>query len=548
MAGRQVPQVGTVRVQSARERRHSDGTGALARRRAGAARGGRPESRTVAVIDCGASSVRAFIAEIAGAEQRVLEDIVHPVDLTAAFSSGRLDRASMDAVARAVAAITVAAKGYGVSTVRAVATSALREAENTDVLVERLRLEQGVELDVIDGPEAARLHFEALRLFAPRAGLGLAGSTLMIDVGGGSTSVSLVRDGKLVHTVDEHFGTIRLWEQFQSLRDAADFAVTVDRFAQGAAHMMLGRLPQGRVDRLVVTGGEVRRLVQLLDPGSEALLEEIDPARLGEWLGRMASLPPARRAEVCGMDAVSAGRLLPAASLLRHLCAESAARRVLVPPFALRDGLLADLLPGAHGSHHLDADHLLAEARQLVARYGGHLPYAENTAALAVQIFDQTTALHRLGARERLLLEFSALVHDIGSYINVRNRHKHTMYLIQSVDIAGLTRCEKDMVANIARYHRKSAPEAHHEDFTRLPRRERVVVGHLAAILRIAYALDVERRQLVRKVRATVADGRLLLRLDRRQVALEAWSVAGKARMFEDAFGLRVAVLPREGE
>ncbi|MCK6490673.1 MAG: HD domain-containing protein [Planctomycetes bacterium] len=538
--------VETVRVQRPQERLRG-GTGALVRRRVATAADG-TAARTVAVIDCGASSVRAFIAEIAGAEQRVLEDIVHPVDLTVAFSSGRLDRAGMDAVARAVGAIMTAARGYGVSTARAVGTSALREAENTDVLVERLRVEHGIELEVIDGPEAARLHFEALRLFAPRAGLGLAGSTLMIDIGGGSTAVSLARDGKLVHTVDEHFGTIRMWEQFQSLRDAADFAVTVDRFSLGAAHMLLGRLPQRQVDRLVVTGGEVRRLVQLLDPESDGLIEEIDTARLAAWIKRMAGLPTARRAEACGMDAVSAGRLLPAASLVRHLCAESGAKRVLVPPFTLRDGLLADLLPGAHGPHHLDADHLLAEARQLVARYGGHLPYAENTASLAVQIFDQTTALHRLGARERLLLEFSALVHDIGSYINVRNRHKHTMYLIQAVDIAGLTRNEKDMVANIARYHRKSPPEPHHEDFTRLPRRERVVASHLAAILRLAYALDVERQQRVRKVRVTVDDGRLLLRLDRRQVALEGWSVAGKARMFEDAFGLQVVVLPREGE
>ena len=219
---------------------------------------------------------------------------------------------------------------------------------------------------------------------------------------------------------------------------------------------------------------------------------------------------------------------------------------MLVPQFTLRDGLLAELLPGAHGPHYLDASHLLAEARQLVERFGGNLAYAENTASLAVQIFDQTRQLHHLGERERMLLEFSALVHDLGSYINVRNRHKHTMYLIQSVDIAGLTRIEKEMVANIARYHRKSPPEPHHDDFTRLPRRERVVVSYLAALLRLGYGLDVERCQRIRKVRVSVDGGRLLLHVDRRQIALESWSVAGKAAMFNDVFGLIPVVVPRE--
>lgn len=522
-------------------RRGPDGGRTRLHRRTGA-------GRTVVVADCGASSLRAFIAEIDGSEQRVLEDIVHPVDLTPCFTRGRLDRRTMDRISAAMAAILAAARSYAATLVRAVGTSALREAENSDVLVERLRSEHGIEFEVIDGPEAARLYFEALRSFADRGGLALSGSTLMIDIGGGSTNLSLVRDGKLAHTVDEHFGTVRLWQQFKDLRDAADFAVTVDRYAMGAARMMLGRLSERRVDRLMVTGGEVRRLAQLIEPRGQGLVEEIDPARLEAWIERVRPLTNTRRAELCGMEVESAGRLLPAASMLRHLCAESGARRVLVPPITLRDGLLADLLPGALGPHHLDASQLLSEARQLVVRYGGNLAYAENTAALAVQIFDQTQQLHHLGERERTLLEFSALVHDIGSYINVRNRHKHTMYLIRSVDIAGLSRLEQDMVANIARYHRKSPPESHHQEFTSLPRRERVVVAHLAAILRLAYGLDVERTQRIRRVRVAVDGERLLLRVDRRQVALEAWSVAGKTQMFEDAFGLRAVVLPREGE
>jgi exopolyphosphatase/guanosine-5'-triphosphate,3'-diphosphate pyrophosphatase len=256
-------------------------------------------------------------------------------------------------------------------------------------------------------------------------------------------------------------------------------------------------------------------------------------------------MTPAKRAERCGLTVYDAARLLPALALIRHLVQLSGADEVLVPQVTLRDGLLADLLPGAQGAHHLEPEHLIAEAKQLVSRYHGDLQYAENTASLAVQIFDQTCALHDLGQRERLLLEFAAIVHDIGSFINVRNRHKHTMYIVQSADIAGLTRQEQDVVANIARYHRKSPPEPHHEDFVALPRRARVTVAYLAAILRLAYALDVERSQRIKKVRCTVDSGRLLLHVDRRQIALERWSLTGKVSLFQEVFGLEVAIIPR---
>jgi exopolyphosphatase/guanosine-5'-triphosphate,3'-diphosphate pyrophosphatase len=503
----------------------------------------------VAVVDCGASAVRAFIAETPADDEgqpRILEDLSFPVDLTHSFVSGKLSRVGMDGVVRAFAGIVEAARNYGITALRAVATSGLREAVNSDVLVERLRSRLGVELEIIDIGEEARLYCEALRMLLKRGRKKLAGNTLLIDLGSGSTCISLIQGGKLVHSVDEHYGTVRLYEQFKELRDSIDFSVTIDRYALGAARMMLDRLPKGQVNHLVVTGGDVRRLYALLKPGVKAVIEPLSAKEILAWHNRMQPLTPPQRALECKTEERAAALLMPAASLLRHLSAETGAERVLVPHFTLRDGLLADLLPGAHGAHYLDAGDLLAEAKQLVLRYGGNLPYAESTASLATQIFDQTSDLHGLGERERTLLEFSALVHDIGSYINVRNRHKHTMYIIQSADIAGLTRTEKEVVANVARYHRKSPPEPHHLEFQSLSRRDRVVVSYLAAILRLAYGLDVERTQRIQKLRCEVSGDRLLIHVDRRQVALERWSVEGKGGMFEEAFGLHALVVPLE--
>ncbi len=503
----------------------------------------------VLVVDCGTSSVRAFIAQIPvqGNDFHVLEDLSFPVDLTESFVSGKLSRQAMDGVAEAFAAIMESAKTYGVTRMRAVGTSALREAINSDVLVERLRSYLKIDLEVIDNAEEARLYSDALRILLQRSERKLPGRTLLVDLGGGSTCIGLINRGKLIHSVDEHYGSVRILEQFEELRDNAEFAMTIDRYAMGAARMILHRLPVGKINHLAITSGDVRKLCSLLRPNSaKGSIQPLAVKDVAAWYERMLGMTPTERAQACGTDVYGAALLLPAASLLKHLSSEIASGRILVPYLTLRDGLLADQLPGSHGSYYLSASDLFAEGSQLVARYGGNLAYAHNTASLAAQIFDQTMALHGLSERERVLLEFSALVHDIGSYVNVRNRHKHSMYIIQAVDIAGLTAIEKEMVANIARYHRKSQPEYHHIEFQSLPRAKRVVVSYLAAILRLAYGLDVERMQRIKKVRCEVSKGKLLMHVDRRQIALEKWSLDNKSGMFSDVFGLDVVVVPRE--
>ncbi len=504
-------------------------------------------ARQVAVVDCGTTSVRAFLADLAAdGGIRVLEDLVQPVDLTAAFSSGTLDRAAMDGVVEALRGIVAAAAGYGIRELRAVGTSGLREADNADVLLERVRAETGVDIEVIDAAEESRLYWQALANLCDRCQRRLDGERLLIEIGGGGACLALIRDGTLVHAVDEHFGTYRVVHMLRSLRDHDDFAVTLDRLAKGAARMMLARLPRVPIGGIVATGSAVRRLHALITGEEPVDIESLPGDRVAAWVAGELARAAGERHAGAGDDRDHADALLAAACLLRHLHAACGPVEVLVPQLTLRDGLIADLLPGSTGPHHLDASHLLAEARQLLARYQGDLAYGENTAELAVQLFDQSRELHGLGVRERTLLQFAALVHDIGAFINVRNRHKHTMHIIESSDIAGLTALEKRMVANIARYHRKSPPEPHHTEFTALPRRERVVVAHLAAILRLAYALDVEREQRIRRLRCRVEDGRFLIRVDRRQIALERWSMSSKAGMFESIFGLQVLVLPME--
>ncbi|MDA3960047.1 MAG: hypothetical protein PF961_04585 [Planctomycetota bacterium] len=505
----------------------------------------------VLLIDCGSSAVRAYVAEVGpGQRSCILEDLVREVDLTGGLAGGRLDRAAMDAVAQAIEDIIAVGRGYGVELIHAVGTAALREAVNSDVLVERLRAEYGVAVDVIDSGEEARLYHGALRPLLAKQNERLRGSALLMDVGSGTSVIAMIKNGRLVHAVDEHFGTERVLSNFSSLRDSGDYANAVDRITAGAVQMILTRLPRTRISNLVMAGNEMRDLHRLLreSGGGSADLGNIgviERAAVEAWWVDMLALNAPGRAAKCGASIHDAGLLMLCASLLRHVMARTGVESALVPQLRLRDGMLADCLPGAQGPHHLGRAQLIAAARELSRRYGMNLRYAENTASLAVQIFDQTKELHHLGERQRTLLEFAAWVHDVGAFINVRSRHKHSFYLINAADIAGLSQVEKAVVAHVARYHRRSAPKSSHNEFQRLPRTTRVVISHLAAILRVAYALDVERAQRIRKVRCNLVDDRVVLEADRREIALESWSVEDKSTLFRDVYGLDVVLKPR---
>lgn len=501
----------------------------------------------ILLLDCGSSAIRAYVAEV-GLRQhgRVLEDLEREVDLTEGLRGGRLSRASMDAMIQAIEDILAVGRGYGVEAVRAVGTAALREAVNSDVLIEQIRAEYGVAIDVITSGEEARLYHGALRPLLRTAGRRLRGSTVLMDVGSGTTVLALIKNNRLVHAVDEHFGTERVLGNFAGLRDSGEYVRAVDRVSAGAAQMMLTRLPRTRIGNLVMAGSEMRDLHRRLCPDADdGALGRIEGPVLSAWLDRLVALSAPERAESCELPVHDVDLLMLTGCLLRHVMRRTGVATALVPQLRLRDGMLADCLPGAHGPHHLDRPQLIAAARELSRRYGMNARYAENTAALAVQIFDQTTEIHHLRDRQRTLLEFAAWVHDIGAFVNVRSRHKHSYYLIDAADIAGLSHIEKAVVAHVARYHRRSAPRLSHVEFQRLPRVTRVEIRGLAAILRMAYALDVERTQRIRTVRCRVMDDRLVIEADRREIALERWSVADKSTLFQDVFGLEVVLKPR---
>jgi exopolyphosphatase/guanosine-5'-triphosphate,3'-diphosphate pyrophosphatase len=293
---------------------------------------------------------------------------------------------------------------------------------------------------------------------------------------------------------------------------------------------------------MIAIGGDMRLAAQELTDAPEGQITEVPRDAFIEFCGRVERMAEEEIADRFGLSPGDAEILVPALLVYRTLLVETSAAGITVPPTSLRDGVLADMAApqadGHPGSLEDFSRQVLASAEALGEKYRYDAVHAKNVAHLAMRLFDELKAEHGLDARDRLLLEVAALLHNIGVFVGLRAHHKHAQYLIQASDIFGLSSDDRAIIANVARYHRRGLPQQSHLPYMALDRTERVRVNKLASILRVANALDAEHSQKVKDLRITAADGAWLLEVDGiGDLAMERMKVEARADLFHDVFG-----------
>ena len=320
----------------------------------------------------------------------------------------------------------------------------------------------------------------------------------------------------------------------------------VDRIF-GEAVPAIRELCEGDVDVVIGTGGNIETLADLCPvPGAFAVGRSIEVGAMERLLDELCARSVDERAARYALRPDRADTIVPAATILARIARAFHRTTISAPGVGLKEGVLVDL-----ARRHFIPEDFPAEAAalndaclRLGRRY--HFDEAHGTlvARFAVRLFDDLAARHRLGPRDRILLHAAALLHDIGDFVRYESHHKHSYYLIANSDLMGVTPAERAIVANIARYHRKSAPHLDHDNFRALSREDRAKVKAMAAILRVADALDREHRAKVSEVSGRVEAEALVLEVsgapDRE---LEEWTVRAKAGLLKEAFGLEVRIV-----
>jgi len=503
-------------------------------------------AQTIAAIDIGSNAVRMAIAEVLpDGRIETLERLHRAVRLGQdSFRRGRLGNRSMRAAIGVLRDYKQMLEVYAVEQIRAVATSAVREAVNCDTFLDRIFMATGMNVEVISPSEESRLIVSALLQALPETSDANRNRTLVADVGGGSTLLIILEEGEIANSMGLRLGSIRLQEMFLTGEElperSAEFLGHHIAKAVAAAE---GSVPLDDIQSFIAVGGDVRFAAQKIgEPTESDDLDSVDGAKFKQLVADCRRLSVEESARKHGLPIVDAETLTPALLIYQALLERTQADAMLVSRVSMRDGLLLSLARDVKDTEDTEIlEGVLHSASMLAEKYRVDPGHASDVTGLSLRLFDECQADHGLGSRHRLLLHVAALLHEVGGYVAAPAHHKHSYYLIRHSEIFGLSPREVQMVAHIARYHRRSVPKPSHLDYMSLPREQRVLVSKLAALLRAADAISRGQVRDADALRLERQGDELVIGVPGVQnLVLERKAIAGKGDMFEDIYGMRI--------
>jgi exopolyphosphatase/guanosine-5'-triphosphate,3'-diphosphate pyrophosphatase len=501
------------------------------------------------VIDIGATAARLLVAEIrADGDVRHLDFLQQAVGLGKdAFTRGTIGKPVVEECVQALRSFSEILGQYGISRrsdIRAVATSAVREADNRDAFLDRLYMATGVAVATIDDADVSRLTYLSV-LPHIRGDTHLARSNALVaEVGGGSTELLLISRQAVTASLSYRLGAFRTRGLAETQRTPSQhLRALLQSSVQRMGRQVRQALKEDAPLSMIALGSDVRfaagQLLPEWDHSSPVRLPLSDLNRLTDKVLAMSVNDlvrtyhlPFPEAETLGVGLLINVRLGRALKL----------RNLIVTTATMRDGLLMEMAAGGAWTEEF-ARQIVESAIELGRKYGFDEKHARRVSELAGILFDALVAEHRLAPRFRVLLQVAGLLHDIGQFVSNRSHHKHSLYLISNSDLFGLGAQDHLLVALVARYHRRAFPKPTHEGYPGLDRDGRMQVLRLAAILRVAEALDRSRSQRMARIRCEVREGEFLVSIARSQeVTLEHMAVQQKGTFFEDVYGMPVRV------
>ena len=499
----------------------------------------------VAAVDIGTNSVHMVVARVAAGDR--FEVITRQKEMVRLGSGrGEMRQLETDAIDRGVAALarcrSVADAWDAV--VFAVATSAVREARNAGEFLDRARTEAGIEVEVISGYEEARLIqlgvLQALPLFDRRL--------LLVDVGGGSTEVLLGTEGRVDYARSVKLGSLRMTRKFFPGGEVrGDALARCRRDVRARLAPMVHELGDRPFDVAVASSGTAEALaaMALARKGGEvpnSLNGAVLPVRqLRKVVDSLAgAATPAERRTLPGIDANRADILPGGAVVLEQVCEALGIEELVISEYALREGVLLDGLHRLRGGnlHHL-RDLRRRSVLHLMELCDDDPEHSVQVSRLALQLHDGLGARLGLDDRDRELLEAGALLANVGLFVSHSGHHKHSYYVIRNSEhLMGFTDREVELIAQVARFHRRSAPsEEKHPEFAALAEADRRVVRSLAALLRVAIGLDRNHDGSVRDVRVAAIDDGVEIRLipaDAGDLAMEVLTAGDRSSLLAE--------------
>ncbi len=506
-----------------------------------------PQKR-LAAIDIGTHSIRCIVVEACGdSGYRILDDEKAVVRLGAGlYRSGAICPQSWQAAGEALSRMRRIAEGFGVRAIEAVATSAVRKAVNGQDFLDDMLQRGGFPIRLIGGEEEAELAaLSAWRHFD------MAQSRhALLDIGGGSAEIVLATGDHIEEIHSLEAGAIFMTDQFLSREPIlkADLK-RLQKYLSKQTHKLLAPR-EFQLQQLVGSGGTVTNIGRAVMAQRNESFDsvhgyEVLHSDLVHLLAMLARMTPGERAAVPGISPERGDIIVAGVAVVEGLMRSLGANLLKINARGIREGLIIRSLQ----KHKLVSGEVAtldwrSSAEALARSCQANMAHARQVARLALCLFDALRKQAALTDDDQRLLEAAALLHDIGYFISYNRHHKHSYHLIRHARLDGFTPRQKELVANIARYHRCSLPKKKHVCFSALTADDQQLVRRLGGILRLADGLDRCRNQRVTELACCVEGGQLCLRLqsDSGDLSVEIYGASRKRDLFETAFGYKILI------
>lgn len=503
--------------------------------------------KRIAAIDVGSHEIRLYIAETGTqSAPSVIETVRRTLPVGSdTYSTGSISRPLVQEIIRILSGFAEKIREYKVPTLEAVATSAFREAANCYRVVDQISRETGINIRVLSNAEEKHYHILALSELLPVFMDLIRQGTMIVDIGSGSIQATAYDKGDFVFSQNMLIGSLRLRELLADLqRLTSDYAALMEEYVSSDLDNFRMLEPKNMsYENLIVQCGDLPYLLRMaaaLQPGQTEDRPFLSRKSFEHVYQRLLTSQPRDLTIDFDIPAENASLLLPTALIMRKFLQNTSASGFFVPSASLCDGILIDLAVRQSGYEpRYDASRdLVSACRQIAVRFKTDRKHSDWVEKTALQIFDCTHRLHRLDERHRLLLQAAAILQDCGMFINMTRHNIRSYHVIMSIDLIGLTQAEREVVAYTARFHNQSRLD---EDvhYLSLAEPEKIRIAKLAAILRLADALDSGHKQKITQIEPQLDEDELILVVTTaKDIMLEQWSLARKGQLFTDVYGV----------
>ncbi|MDX1358255.1 MAG: HD domain-containing protein [Clostridia bacterium] len=500
--------------------------------------------KIAAAIDIGSSAVRMEISEKRKSEVKCLEFLQSPLYLGHdTFTRGRISFEKIERLCEILNSYLDTANQYGVPTVETVATTAFREAENKEYVLDLVKLKTGISVRILEDPEEKTIMYREML----RRDEGSWKNAVISYVGTGSLGIAIMEKGLLRFTQNIRIGSLKLSEILEPVEGyTKKFHMIIEQYISTYIDVLKNLLSLDRKTEFVASGKEIDLIARLMDIEITDSFFTIPKKAYVDFYDSIKTLTPMQIADMFDLPQDRAEILLPSAALFKILMDFSKSDTLTGCNITMCDALVyKELYPNKFDKVNARFNKSIINSAIFAARRFRY----DRTHIAAVYdystiIFDSIREVHGLSDREKLLLQIACILHDCGKFVNLKEHYDHSYDLIKRLSLPGLNSRELNIIANVSKYHSDMVPKPEHDNFSSLDSNDRVLVAKLSAIIRLGDSLDKSHLQKFGEIDAVYNNNELVITAKTGgEATLEEWAFSQKAVFFNDVFGIRATLM-----